>query len=76
MNLFGSDLFTDLIILGSCFKIQEITVLLVTGFINFGVTNQAPQVSLNFDVEYSMLVLSYEFSDIRFFELLVILKKY
>ena len=44
----------------------------MTGFINFGVTNQAPQVSFNFVVEDSMLVLSYEFSDIRFCELLVI----
>ena len=41
-------------------------------FINFGVTNQAPQVSLNFVVEDSVLVLSYEFADIRFCELLVI----
>ena len=47
--------------------------MLVTGFINFGVTNQASQVS-NFVVEDSMLVLSYEFVDIRFCELLVISK--
>ena len=33
-------------------------------------TNQAPQVSFKFVVEDSMLVLSYEFGDIRFFELL------
>ena len=33
-------------------------------------TNQAPQVSFNFVVEDSMSVLSYEFSDIRFCELL------
>ena len=52
------------------FKIQELSILLVTGFINFGVTNQAPQVSFNFSVEDSMLVLSYEFYDIRFCELL------
>ena len=65
MKLFGSDLFSDLIIFGSGFNIQELSVLLVTGFINFGVTNQAPQVSFNFVVEDSMLVLSYEFADIR-----------
>ena len=35
-------------------------------------TNQAPQVSLNFAFEDSMLVLSYEFVNIRFCELLVI----
>ena len=72
MNLFGSDLFYDMIIFGSGFNIQELTVLLVTGFINFGVTTQAPQVSFNFVVEDSMLVLSYEFVDIRFCEILVI----
>ena len=44
--------------------------MLITGFIKFGVTNQAPQVSFNFVVEESMLVLSYEFDDIRFCELL------
>ena len=46
--------------------------MLVAGFINFGVTNQVPQISFNFVVENSMLVLSYEFADIRFCELLVI----
>ena len=74
MNLFRSDLFSDLIIFGSGFKIQEILVLLVTGFINFGVTNQALQVSFNFVAKDSMLVLFYEISDIRFCELLVISK--
>ena len=70
MNIFRSYLFTDMIICGLCFNIQELSVLLVTGFINFGVTNQAPQVSFNFVVEDSMLVLSYEFADIIFCELL------
>ena len=74
MSLFRSDLFSDMIIFGSSFNIQELTVLLVTGFINFGVTNQALQVSFNFAVEDSMLVLYYEFDDIRFCELLVISK--
>ena len=72
MNIFGSDLFYDLIIFGSGFKIQELTVLCVTDFINFGVTNQALQVSFNFVVEDSMLVFSYEFDDIIFCDLLVI----
>ena len=70
MNIFGSILFSDMIICGSGFKIQELTILLVTGFINFGVRNQASQVSFNFVVEDSMLFLSYEFADIRFCELL------
>ena len=69
MSLFGSDLFFDMIIFGSGFNIQELTVLLVTCFINFGVTNQALQVSFNFAVEDSMLVISYEIDDIRFCEL-------
>ena len=51
LNLSGSDLFYDLIICGSCFKIQDITIFLFTGFINFGVTNQALQVSFNFVIE-------------------------
>ena len=54
------------------FNIQELTLFLVTSFINFGVTNQASQVSFNFAVEDSMLVLYYEFADIIFCELLVI----
>ena len=65
MNLFGSDLFSDMIICGSVFNIQQFLVFLVTGFINFGVTNQAPQISLNFVVEDSMLFLSYEVADVR-----------
>ena len=72
MNLFGSDLFSDMIICVSGFNIQDISLFLVTGFINFGVTNQAPQVSFNFVVEDSMLVFPYEIDDIRYCELLVI----
>ena len=75
MNIFISDLFSDMIIFGSGFNIQELTVFILTSFINFGVTNQAPQVSFKFAVEDSMLVLSFEFSDIRFCELLVISKE-
>ena len=70
MNLFGSDLFFYLIIFDSGYNIQEISVLLITDFTNFGLTNQAPQVSFNFVVEDSMLVISYEFYDIIFCELL------
>ena len=50
LNLFGTKLIY-MIIFVSGFKFQEISVLLITGFINFGVTSQAPQVSLNFVVE-------------------------
>ena len=69
-KFFGSDLLSDMIKFDSGFKIQELSVLLITGFTNFGVTNQAPQVSFNFVVEDSMLFLSYEFYDIIFCELL------
>ena len=72
MNQFESHLFYAIILFVSCFNIQYITVFLVTCFINFGVTNQAPQVSFNFVVEDLMLVLPYEFYDIIFFEILVI----
>ena len=61
MNLFGSDLFSFLIICGSGFKIQELTVFLVTGFINFGVTNQAPQISFNFAVINQAPQVSFNF---------------
>ena len=43
INLFGFDLFSDLIIFVSGFNIQDISILLITDFINFGVTNQPPQ---------------------------------
>ena len=72
MKLFRNDLFSNIIIFGSGFNIQDIIVFLVICFINFGLTDQAPQVSLNFAVEDSMLVISYEFADIRFCDLLVI----
>ena len=70
MNLFGYDLFSDLIIFVSGFNIQELAVFLVIGFINFGVTNQALQSSFNFVAKDSMLVFSYEIDDIRCYELL------
>ena len=70
MNLFGS----DMILFGSSFKLQEPSVMLVSGLINFGVTNQVPQVSFKLAAGDLMLVSSYEFSDIIFCESLVILE--
>ena len=72
LHSFGFDIFYNMIIFGSGLKIQYLTVFLVTSFINFGVTNQAPQVSFNFAAEDSMLVFSYEIVDIIFFESLMI----
>ena len=64
MNLFG----TDIILFGSIFKFQEPLIILVAGLINFGVTNQVPQVFFKLVAGHLMLVLSYEFADIIFFE--------
>ena len=68
MIFFGS----DLILFGSSFKFQEPLVMLVAGVINFGVTNQVPQVSFKLVARDLMLVSSYEFADIVFCESLVI----
>ena len=75
MNLFGYYMIlfgSDLILFGSIFKFQEPSVMLVVGLINFGVTNQVPQVSFKLVAEHLMIVFSYEFVDIIFFESLVI----
>ena len=64
MKLFGS----DMILFGSGFKFQEISVMLVSSLINFGVTNQVPQVLFKLVAGDLMLVSSYEFSDIIFCE--------
>ena len=69
MNLFGTKLIY-MIIFVSGFKFEDISVLIIIGFINFGVTNQAPQISFKFAAEDSMLVFYYEFDDIIFCELL------
>ena len=45
--------------------------MLVAGFINFGVTNQVPQVSFKLVVGDLMLVSAYEFADITFCESLI-----
>ena len=43
MNLFRSDLLSDIILFGSNFKIQELSVMLVAALTNSGVKNQVPQ---------------------------------
>ena len=63
MKLFVSDL-----IFGSIFQFQEPSFILLSGLINFGVTNQVPQVFFKLVAGHLMLVLSYEFADIIFFE--------
>ena len=64
MKLFGS----DVILFGSIFNFQEPSFMLVAGLINFGVTNQVPQVSFKLVVGDLMLVSSYEVADIVFCE--------
>ena len=71
MKLFVSDMILfgyDLILFGSNFKFQEPSVMLVVGLINFGVTNQVPQVSFKIVAGDLTLVFSYEFVDIIFCE--------
>ena len=70
VTLFGS----DMALFGSGFKFQEPAIIFVVVLINFGVKNQAPQVSFKFVVGDSMSVFSHEFDDIIFFESLDILQ--
>ena len=75
MNLFGYDVILFgyyLILFGSIFKFQESLFMHVPGLINFGVTNQVPQVSSKLATGDLMLASSYEFYDIIFCDSLVI----
>ena len=72
MNLFGSDLISDLILFSSNFKIQELSVLLKAALTNFGVKNQVLQFFFKFAAGDLVLVSSYEVADILFCESLVI----
>ena len=71
MNLFGSYMISfryDLILTGSNFRFEELSVLLEAALTNFGVKNQVPQFFFNFAVGDLVLVSSFEFDDILFFE--------
>ena len=68
MNLFRYDLLYDLILFGSKFKFQELSVLLEAALTNFGVKNQVPQFFFNFAAGDLVLVSSYEVYDILFCE--------
>ena len=73
INLFGTDMILfgyDLILFGLNFKFQEPSIMLVAGLINFGVTNQVPQVFFKLATRDLMLASSYE-ADIVFCESLV-----
>ena len=64
----------DITLFDSNFKFQDLSIMLVTVLIIFGVKNQAPQVSFKFIVGDSISVSSYAFSDIIFCETLDILE--
>ena len=63
----------DMTLFGSNFKLQEPSAMLVVVLINFGVKNQAPQVSFKFVVGDLMSVFSHDFVDIKLCESLDIL---
>ena len=64
MNLFRSDLISDLILFGSNFKIQDPSVMLVATLTNFGVKNQVPHFLFKTVDGDLVLVFSYEVADI------------
>ena len=64
VNLFRSDLLSDLILFGSNFKIQELSIMLVTALTNSGVKNQVPQFLFKTTAGDLVLVSSYEVADI------------
>ena len=66
----------DMILFGSCFKFQDLSVMLESALINFGVKNQVPKISFKIYARDLMLVFSHEFADIIFCESLDILEVY
>ena len=72
MNIFKCNLLYDLILFGSNFKIQELSVMLVTALTNSGVKNQVPQFLFKTATGDFVLVSSYEVDDILFCESLYI----
>ena len=65
-----------MILFGSYFKFQEISIILVAvRLINLGVKNQVPQFSFEIVTGDLMLVFSHEFADIIFCEYLDILEE-
>ena len=66
VNLFRYDLIFELILFGSYFKIQELSVMLVAALTNSGVKNQVLQFFLKIATGDLVLVSSYEVADILF----------
>ena len=72
MTLFGY----DMILFFSIFKFQEISVKLLDSLINFGVTNQVPQVSFKLVVGDLMLVSLMSFPILYFVNYWLFVKLY
>ena len=64
MNLFRFDLLYDLILFGSYFKFQELSIMLVAALTNSTVKNQVPHFLFKIDDGDLVLVSSYEVADI------------
>ena len=64
VKLFRSDLLSDLILFGSYFKIQNLSVMLVAALTNSGVKNQVPHFLFKTTDGDLVLVSSYEVVDI------------
>ena len=64
MNLFRSDLISDMILFGSYFKIQKHSVMLVAALTNSGVKNQVPHFLFKTADRDLVLASSYEVADI------------
>ena len=74
LNLFRSDLLSDLILFGSYFKIQKHSVMLVAALTNSGVKNQVPHFLFKTADGDLVLVSSYEVADILLCDSLSILE--
>ena len=64
----------NMTLFGSNFKFQDPPIMLLVVLINFGVKNQAPQVSFKFVVGNSMSISSHKFSDMKYCDFMDILK--
>ena len=74
MNIFRSDLFSDMIYFGSNYKIQDILVMLVLALTNSCVKNQVPQFLFKTAAGDLVLVSTYELIIFLFCEWLYIFK--
>ena len=74
VKLFRYDLLSDLLLFGSNFKIEYLSVMLVASLTNFGVKNQVPHFLFKTADGDLLLVSSYEVADILLCDSLAILE--